>query len=445
MKSKEFNPLVSELATFGGPCAVRCKVDSQWPPSSPQLQVEVQRVLDSGRLSINDGTGVIREFETGFAQYTGSKHSLAFCNGTAALHSALFAVGVCPGDEVIVPTLTWPSTANAVIQCGARPVFCDVDISSGCMNADAIQAKLSPATRAVIAVHLWGNPGDIAEVARLTKRVSIPLIEDASHAHGAQIEGRHVGTYGEIGCFSLQASKLLAAGEAGIAVTNSTDLFDKMLAHGHFGGRIERDVTSQAFAQYSYTGIGPKYRPHPLAMAIALSSLQQLDSWINHRTDAIDRISVVVEQVPGLIAPERIEGVSRGAFYGVRVRHVPSVSGVSTEALLRLLTDEGVEVSREPYQLLHRQPLYKGAMFYEEVTGSRWPYGEKWSATYRDSDFLNAIELSVNTLAITVPTLATQELVDGYKLAFEKIRRVISIDPAAIQEAMQIVLTIRSR
>ncbi|MGO9507475.1 MAG: DegT/DnrJ/EryC1/StrS family aminotransferase [Mycobacterium sp.] len=426
------------LAAFGGPKAVRQPVLLNWPPISEDLRAEIDKVLASGRLSINDGSGVIAEFERSFAAYCGSKWALSFCNGTASLHSALFAVGVRPGDEVIVPTLTWPATANAVLLCGAKPVFCDVDLHSMCLTPATIRPRVTPRTRAIVLVHLWGNPVGVDCCVALADDLAIPLIEDASHAHGARAAGKMVGTFGAVGCFSLQASKLLAAGEAGVAVTDSPDLYDEMLALGHFGGRIERDSKTSKFQAYAYTGLGPKYRPHPLAVAIAMSSLNSLNGWLATRNDRLAELRSRLADLPGLALPETVPGTSRGAYYGFRIRNNPAVTRIPTELLVRLLQEEGVDVSGEWYQLLHRQPLYAGATAFEAATKSPWPYATRWSARYDDGQFPSAVEITNTALAVNIPTLCAPDLIIDYSTAFHKVFEVLAGREDAVSEAARL-------
>ena len=418
---RKLGDTLGTLAAFGGSRAVTSEPRSEWPPITPELRIEVERVLESRTLSIRDGTGVLGAFESRFAEHCGSLHALAFCNGTAALHAALFAVGVRPGDEVVVPTLTWPATANAVLLCGAKPVFCDVAADTMCATHVSLRARVSPATRALLFVHLWGQPAGVVESAELARELGLPLVEDASHAHGSHLHGRKAGTFGAVGCFSLQSSKILAAGEAGVAVTDRSEHFDAMLALGHFGGRIERDSHGATFADYAYTGLGPKHRPHPLAMAIAVASLGSLEGWIGERHARIEALSQRLRPIRGLIVPGPDPERSKGAYSGYRIRNRPDVSGVPTPVLVALLHAEGVAVSGEWYQLLHRQPLYRGGREFVERTGSAWPYGPGWEMDYVDEDFPNACQIASEALAVEVPTLCDFSLIDEYGDAFEKV------------------------
>jgi dTDP-4-amino-4,6-dideoxygalactose transaminase len=421
--------VLQSLASFGGEPVITEEISLAWPPISDSLRGAVERILDSGRLSINDGTGVMAEFEQNFADYCGSNHALSFTNGSAALHSALFAVGVRPGDEVIVPTMTWGATANAVLMCGGRPVFCDVDPDTMCMSRATILARVSRRTRAIVFVHLWGNPAGLVECVALADELGIPVIEDASHAHGAHIRGKKIGTFGAVGCFSMQASKLLGAGEAGVAVTDSKELYDAMLALGHFGGRIEVDSKTDTFESYAYTGLGPKYRPHPIAIAIANDSLKSLDDWIAARQARSADLTGHLANLPGLNLPETPADSSRGAFYGYRIRNIEQETGLPTPLLIRLLRDEGVSVTSEWYRPLHRQPLYSGAHTFEKLTGLAWPYPNSWESHYHDDEFPGAVEIATNAICVNIPTLCSSSLMRRYGEAFAKIITRFAANP----------------
>lgn len=166
-----------------------------------------------GRTAIGDGSGVIEKFEHEFAELSGTKFALAMNSGTAALHSAYFALGVGPGTEVIVPAYTWHASATPVLQCGAVPVFCDIDPRTLTIDADAIAPLITERTRGICAVHIWGNPCEMDRITALANERGVSVVEDCSHAHGARYGGRPVGSWGDIGCFSLHASKPVAAGE----------------------------------------------------------------------------------------------------------------------------------------------------------------------------------------------------------------------------------------
>ncbi|HEY3245261.1 MAG TPA: aminotransferase class I/II-fold pyridoxal phosphate-dependent enzyme, partial [Phycisphaerae bacterium] len=188
-----------------------------------------------GKTTIGDGSGIIRKFENAFRQLTGADYALAMNNGTATLHSAYFAVGVGPGSEVIVPSYTWHASVTPVLQCGATPVFADMDPRTLTIDPDDVERKITQRTRAICVVHVWGNPAEMDRIMALADRHNLAVVEDCSHAHGAVYKGKSVGTWGAVGCFSLNASKAVDGGEGGVAITDDPRIFDHMLILGHFG------------------------------------------------------------------------------------------------------------------------------------------------------------------------------------------------------------------
>jgi len=291
------------LALFGGTKSVTAENKDHWPLITDEDVTAVTHLLRKGEISITDGSGIIQELEQAFAEYLGVQYALVQCNGTSTLHAALFAVGVGYGDEVIVPTYTWPSTASTVLLCNAIPVFCDIDPHTFCADPADIERKITSATKAIAVVHLWGHPAEMDEIMAIARRHGLAVVEDASHAHGATYKGRKVGTIGDVGCFSLQGSKALPGGEAGIAVTNNPDFFDRMLTFSHYGGRIEKDSLTDRYTQFAFTGFGPKYRVHPLAAAIARVQLKHLDEYIKARRQNLDYLTDGLATIPGITPP----------------------------------------------------------------------------------------------------------------------------------------------
>lgn len=411
-----------KLALLGGPKAVTQGYKERWPQIGEDEVNAVVQLMLAGQLSIKDGSGILHEFETKFAGYHQARHALVQNNGTSTLHAAYFAAGVGPGDEVIVPTYTWPSTANAVLSCNATPVFCDVDPRTLCLDPASVERRLTPATKAISVVHIWGHPAEMDAILDIARRHDLKVIEDVSHAHGATYKGRKLGTLGDVGCFSLQASKMVVGGEAGVAITDNSDYFDRMLALAHYGGRTELDSTGDTYQDYAYTGLGPKYRAHPLAVAIANAQLDHLDEWIVMRRANLDYLTAGLADIPGLDPPYTAPDCTRGAYYGYRLVYQPEqFGGVPAGKFMAALRAEGVEASAEYYQLLHRQALYQGAEHYERVTGYKWPYAPIRQVDYPDADFPVAVGTIDNLIALPTFTRPCRDLLDQYIAAFHKV------------------------
>jgi dTDP-4-amino-4,6-dideoxygalactose transaminase len=410
------------LAFFGGPKTVTAESHERWPLLTEEDVAAVTSLLRRGEISITTGSGIIQELEQTFADYLGVRHALAQCNGTSCLHAALFAVGVGYGDEVIVPTYTWPSTASTVLLCNAIPVFCDVKPDTLTADPADIERKITPATKAIAVVHLWGHPAEMDEILAIARRHRLAVIEDASHAHGATYKGRKVGSIGDVGCFSLQASKALPGGEAGVAVTNNPDLFDRMLTLSHYGGRIERDSLTGQYTQFAFTGFGPKYRVHPLAAAIARVQLRHLDDYIEARRQNLDYLTAGLVEIPGITPPYTAGHVTRGAWYGYRLLFDQArVNRVPKVRFMTALRAEGVEVDDERYRLLHFEPLYQGP----EIAGA-CPYPPPEIRARMRSYHVGDLPIAegIHPRLMSLPTFTHQpctNLLDQYIAAFQKV------------------------
>lgn len=295
-------------------------------------------------------------FEEKFAKYTGTKYGLACNNGTATLFSALFACGVGPGDEVIVPSYTFWATVMPIVASHATPVFCDVDKDTYCASAADIEKKITPKTKAIMVVHVWGMPCDMDAVMDVARRHSLPVIEDCSHAHGAKYKGRLVGTIGDIGCFSLQGSKLLPAGEAGILVTNNREMYEAALALGHYD-RLEGLEDDSKFKKYSLTGLGFKLRPYPIGIALADAALDELDERNRIRNENAKLLEEKIKDLPFLIPQKCYEGAEREYAYHYMTFDREKLGGIKTITLLKAIAAEGAVCGYCGYGRLHHSPI----------------------------------------------------------------------------------------
>ena len=309
-----------------------------------------------GRTAIGDGSGVIEKFEHEFAKVSATRFALAMNSGTATLHSAYFALGVGPGTEVIIPAYTWHASATPVLQCGAVPVFCDIDPATLTIDAEAIAPLITERTRAICAVHIFGNPCQMDRIVALANERGVSVVEDCSHAHGAQYGGRPVGTWGDVGCFSLHASKPVAGGEAGVAVTSDATLYDRMLLLGHVGRSHSRQVAGTF--DIGLADLGVKYQAHPFAIHLARADLRRLDETNARRATRWTEICDVLQGSclrPITTFPQS----RRGGYYRFIVEHLQP-SKVTTAQLARLAAARGVPIELEPYgqNLLHQAPLF---------------------------------------------------------------------------------------
>ena len=226
---------MAELALTGGR-KTKKKAFPIWPQYDERERKAIEEVLESRVWWRTPGTKTLH-FENDFAKYHGAKHGIAVTNGTAALEVTMSALGIGPGDEVILPDFTFVATASAVLYAGALPVMVDVSPETYCIDVALAAAAITERTKAIIAVHMGGHPADLDVLSALAKQKGIALIEDSAHAHATEWKGRRIGTHGTAGTFSFQSSKLMTAGEGGIIITND-DAFEKQARSVHDCGRM---------------------------------------------------------------------------------------------------------------------------------------------------------------------------------------------------------------
>lgn len=353
---------------------------------------------------------LVKEFERRFADYVGAKYALGVCNGTSSLHTALFAVGIKPGDEVLVPSYTFWATVVPVVSAHGIPVFCDVDPETFCITPEEIEKHITPRTKAIMLVHVWGNPCDMDGIMAVARKHGLKVIEDCSHAHGATYHGKKVGTIGDVGCFSLQESKLLPGGEGGILVTNEEETYQRAVALGQYD-RISKLPDDSPYKKYVLTGMGYKFRPHPLAMAIANAGLDELDERNEIRNNGGKLLEKELADLEFLTPQKVLPDCEREYAYHY-VRYNPEkFGGVSTYTLLKALNAEGVRCGYCAYGRLHFAPLFMEGGAYGDC------------GVHDHAEPLPVTEnLAVNTIMIA-PRFEKKcdELVEQYAAAYHKI------------------------
>jgi perosamine synthetase len=348
------------LAIHGGPKTVTVNHGPRIPCLGEAEKQAVRALMDEGCISIADRAGIVEELEEALKSYFGAAYALSTNTGTAAIHSGLYAVGVGPGDEVLVPSYTWLATVSPVLHCGAVPVFCDIDPKTLTIDPADMKRKISARTKAAIPVHLWGHPAEMDEIMELSASHGFAVVEDASHAHGGTYRGRKVGTIGHVGCFSMQAGKAVAAGEGGFLVTDDQAIYERAMLLGMHPVRLDHCLTIPGYVRYAGTGLGHKYRIHPLAAAIALVQLRTLDERNADRNAKLDRLTAGLMDVRGITPPYTAPHATRGGYYGYRVVFDPdALGGLDMLRFIDALNAEGVLAEPERYVMLHLSPLYR--------------------------------------------------------------------------------------
>jgi len=320
----------------------------------------VQSVIQSGWLTMG---GVTQEFENEFEKYTGAKHALAVTNCTAGLHMACMAIGLNPGDEVILPALTFVATANAVRYTGAVPVFADVigdqDFN---ISVDSIEAQITERTRAIIVVHYAGYACDMPHIMEVARAHNLFVIEDCAHAVGSWVNDRHLGTWGNIGCFSFFSNKNMTTGEGGMVTTNDEELHEKLrLLRSHGMTSLTWDRHKGHAWSYDVVELGYNYRIDEIRAALGLEQLKKLDRNNKRRRELVNLYRELLQELkPGIVVPF-------GNHSGISAAHIMPIllpMKFDRNSFMDRMKSEGVQTSIH-YPPIHHFTSYRGQ--YNEI------------------------------------------------------------------------------
>jgi len=287
-----------------------------WPAFSPEEIDAVSGVLASGKVNYWTGDEG-RQFEREFAEFTGMPHAIALSNGTVALELALYALGIGDGDEVIVPSRTFIATASCVVMRGARPVVVDIDPLSQNIDAACIEAAITPATRAIIAVHLGGWPCEMDHILAIAKRHGLYVIEDCAQAHGAEYHGQPVGSFGDAAAFSFCQDKIMTTGgEGGLLLLRDENAWRRAWAFKDHGKDFEQVNRTDHLPghRWLHTTFGTNWRMTEMQAAIGRIQLRLLPEWVETRRAHAQRFAQLLNSTPGLSIPMPAAGI-HSSFY----------------------------------------------------------------------------------------------------------------------------------
>jgi len=416
---------MSKLAMLGGTKAVPPgRGPSRWPVVTREDEQAIQRVVASGKFtSASRGEQEVRGLEREWAARVAVGHCVAVSNGTAALSLALAALDVQPGDEVIVPAFGFIACALAPLHLLAVPVFVDVEPDTFTLDPAAIEAAVTPRTRAILAVHLHGLPSDMNPILAVAKRHGLGVVEDAAQAHGAVYGGAVVGSIGHIGTFSLNVSKNLpACGEGGLLTTDDDDLFRRALMMRQFGELIPEDGDR---SYVSHT-IGWNHKINAIQAAFARSQLARFDTYLKARDQNVCSFLNLLEQLPGLVPP-RTPVNRQHVWHILRFRVDPLALGLDRveagplrAALFRALRAEGVPLSHYQPMPLPAQEVFQTG---RELSGYPWRLPGARARSYRMEDYPTAMAVIEDSFTLQnahLPPDAGPTL-HAYADAFEKV------------------------
>ena len=350
---------MAKLAIDGGtPVFSEKPVRPAWPPVNPATGDKLREVYMSHKWSFYGENEVL--FNERYAEFTGAKYAVMMANGTVTLECALIALGVGPGDEVIVPAHTWLATGEAVVYVGATPVIVDIEPTTLCMDPAAFEAAITPRTKAVIPVHLFGSMADLDKILAIANKHGIKVIEDCAHAHGGEWKGRGVGSWGDAGSWSFQQSKLLTSGEGGAITTNDEHLWEVVGRLSHIG--YQRGAKQGEPSTPPPMGlICHNYRVTEFQAIILLDQLETLRKDTELRAKNADYLREKLEAIPGI----RVQTKGRCAtlqsyyMYGVMVDDKMLKPGIDIKQVCEALKAEGVlGFNRGWGNVMYRQRLW---------------------------------------------------------------------------------------
>ncbi|MBE2238511.1 MAG: DegT/DnrJ/EryC1/StrS family aminotransferase [Caldilineaceae bacterium] len=309
---------------------------------------EEKYVLDAVRSGWISSLGsYVARFEQDFARFCGVRHAVSVSNGTVALHLALHALGIGPGDEVIAPSLTFIATANAVQYTGATPVFADVDAVTWCIDPHDVRKRITPRTRAILPVHLYGHPAPMRELQALADEQGLWLVEDAAEAHGAAIDGRCVGGWGRVATFSFYANKVITTGEGGMVTTDDDALAARC--------RMLRDHAMPPHRRYWHDEVGFNYRMTNLQAAVGVAQMERIHHFIRRKREIAARYREGLADISGITFAAEQPGYTN--IYWMASLLVDPPFALTRDDLIPALRAHGID-SRPFFHPLDALPPY---------------------------------------------------------------------------------------
>jgi len=402
---------MSALALLGGKKA-KGKPFPVWPYYDQNEERALQEVLQSRVWWRTPGTKTL-EFERAFAAFHGAKHGVAVTNGTAALEVTMAALGINAGDEVILPNFTFVATASAVLFANALPVLVDVDPDTYCIDCDLAEEAITPRTKAIVAVHMGGNPADLDRLTKMAKRHRLALVEDSAHAHASEWRGQRVGTFGVAGTFSFQASKLITAGEGGMIISNH-DKFELQARSVHDCGRMPGEWF------YSHFIYGSNYRLSEWQGAVLNVQLSRLDEQTRRRHQNSRLLDRLLNEVPG-ITPQKVdERCTRNGQYAYIFHfNKKHFAGISTDRFIHAINAEGIP-NQASYPPLHQLHMFRNGNYRKRLSGKQ----AKAKHAFLKQKFPATKKAAWETVWIPQPALlGDEEDMHEIAAAFEKIQK----------------------
>lgn len=412
------------LAITGGEPEVKKQLGKPWPIWDKEEENQILEVLRSGkwwRGAYQEWkTSKVGLFEDAFARYHHAKWGIAVTNGTQALECALKSAGIEPGDEVIVPALTFVATATSVVLVGAIPVMVDVDPATYNISPQAIESAINERTRAIIPVHNGGYPCDMDAIMEVALKHNLAVIEDCAHAHGSEWKGRRLGSIGDLGAFSFQQGKTLTCGEGGIVLTNDEELAEKAYSFMHIGRMSGRPF-------YEFHRVASNLRMTEWQAGVLLAQLARFDEQVETRERNASLLASLMLDIPGLYPlPRDRDVVTRWCFYYWNFKFIEEEwDGVKRDTFLKALQAEGVPCSVGAHgEPIYRNPLFRRMNFGRTGFPIKCSCCGKWRVDYRGT-YCPEAERIFATEACSFPHAMFLGPEDDMRLVYDAMEKLL--------------------
>lgn len=402
-----------------------------WPIITKEDEDAVLEVLRRGAMSARD---VTVQFEQEYAEWQGNKYALGFNNGTSALQTAMWAVGIRAGDQVIAQSVTYWAAILPCLSLGATPVFAEIDPDTLTLDPNDVEHRITERTKAIVVVHNYGYPTDMDSIMVIAKKYGLTIIEDLSHSQGTLYKGKKVGTFGDVSGISFMSSKSLVAGEAGMLTTDDKEIYERAVAWGHYE-RFKDNIKSKELQPYAGLPMGGyKYRMHQLSAAVGRVQLKYYDERCRDVRKAMNYFWDLMEGVPGVKAhrPPKDSNCTMGGWYNsVGLYRPEDLRGLSITAYVNALREEGVEVNPGINRPLHLHPLFQTCDIYG--------HGKPTVVAYLDKERMEMPSLpisgSVHGRCMRVPNFkkynpgVIEQYVDAFKKVSNNYKTLLKTDP----------------
>lgn len=324
----------------------------------------VTHCIKSGWIS-SKGEYIIK-FEENFSKYCDVKYGVTTMNGTTALHLAVEALGIKKGEEIIIPSFTMIASAYAAVYSGATPVLVDSEPETWNIDTTKIEEKITKKTRAIMPVHIYGHPVDMAPILKLAQDYNLFVVEDAAEAHGAEYKGKKVGGLGDVGCFSFYANKIITTGEGGMMVTNDKKIYER--------AAMLKDLSFSEHRRFLHESLGYNYRMTNLQAAIGLAQLEKIEDFVKIKRRNASLYSKLLKGVVGITLPTEKDW-AKNVYWMYSILIDKRKFGIGRDEVQKRLFDRGIE-TRTFFIPMHQQPVFRKMGFFR---GERYPVAERIS------------------------------------------------------------------